>query len=207
MNGDEIKTLAESILDQTIEDTFFYSIVNILKDRREDMRPYMFLRKLDTTKSATTSAQALPTDFRIDRKLVIGTTEYQPIRFEDQHLYLNQSGVYFVDYANNTFTILGNPTGAVYFYYIKTTPEITETVGPVWPDRFAPLLAFDVAGYIMNGNDADDIFARMSPENKGQAIALEKAMEAWDTNLQIRSQGGRLGMEGQGQPSENVEQM
>jgi hypothetical protein len=195
--GGEIKEFAEGILDQTIEESLFYTILNALKDRREETRAWMMLRKLDTTKNATTSAQTLPVDCRNIRKIVVGGIEYTEIPFESQHLNQN-SNVYYVDWANGTFTLCGTPSGSVYFYYIKTTDSITETTEPVWPKRFIKLLGFDVAGYIMNGQDADDLFARMSPENKGQAIAIENTMITWDSNLQINAQGGRRGMEGIG---------
>lgn len=204
MTSKEIKEFTESILDETIEETLFLTILNTLKDRREEMREWMFLRKLDSTKSAVTTAQSLPTDFRSDRKIVVGTTEFFPISFEEQHL--TQSGKYFVDIANSTFTLMGTPSGTVRLYYTKTTPELTLATSPVWPERFHKILGFDVAGYIMNGQDADDLFTKMSPENKGQAIALDNAMIAWDANLQIQAQGGRMGMEGQGQ-TENIDQM
>lgn len=196
MNGQEIKDFAESILDESIEETLFLTILNTLKDRREEMREWMFLRKLDTTKSAITTAQSLPVDFRSDRKIVVGTTEYLPTSFEEQHLTHSQR--YFIDFANSTFTLKGNPSGTVYFYYNKTTPELTLSTSPVWPERFHKLLAFDIAGYIMNGQDADDLFSKMSPENKGQAIALDNAMAYWDSKLQMKAQGDRIGIEGQG---------
>lgn len=206
MNAEDIKLFAESILGETIEDTLFYTALNAMKDRREESRPWMFLRKLDSSNSSPASNIALPADFRSDRKVVINNVQYTPISFEDQHDGLNQFGRYFVDYAGGTYTILGNQSGTIYFYYIKTTPELVEGAKPVWPDRFHKSLGFDVAGYIMNGQDADDLYARMSPENKGQAQALINAMELYDTNLQIQSQGGRVGMEG-GYGGDNLEQM
>lgn len=195
----DIKDLAESILDQTIEDSLFLSILNVLKDRREEMRPWQFLLKLDSSNSATTSPITLPTDFRLPRKLLVGTGFYErlPVRFDEQHQYQNDSSKYFLDMANLTYTLLGpiGQGGTVYLYYVKTTPYLTALTDVLtWPTRFWPLLAFDIAGYIMNGQDADDIFARMSPENKGQALLLEAQMTNWDNQLQIAAQGGRVGV-------------
>ena len=41
------------------------------------------------------------------------------------------------------------------------------------------------------GVDADDIFARMSPENKAQALVLKASMDSWDTQLQLDAQNNQ----------------
>lgn len=194
----EVKDLAESILDQTIEDSLFIAVLNTMKNRREEMRAWQFLLKLKDTDSASTSPIALPDDFRLPRKLLVGTgfQPYTPVRFDEQHLYRNSSNRYFLDMANNTYKLLGTaPTGTVYLYYLKTTPEIEELTDVLtWPKRFWSILSYEIAGYIQSGVDADDIFARMSPENKGQALLLAQQMENWDNQLQIASQNGRVGV-------------
>lgn len=66
MTGAEIKTMAENILDgDTIDDVFFYQLLNAAKNQVEDMRPWMFLRKLDSSVSASANTPiTLPTDWR-----------------------------------------------------------------------------------------------------------------------------------------------
>lgn len=115
--------------------------------------------------------------------------------FEDQHAYQDVSHRYYIDYGNSQYYLTGTPkSGTVYFYYLRYTPDIESTTSPVFPDRFHPLLAFQVAGYYQNGVDSDDMFARMSPENKAQAVLLQKSMEAWDMNLQLKAHDNRVGV-------------
>lgn len=189
--------MAETILDgDTIDDVFFYNVLNSVKDTIEDSRPWMFLRKLDTSASAVAgSAITLPTDWRMTWKLYVGQDQlYTQIPFDQQHLYRNNSNIFVVDVASGTYTLLGTigKSAQVYHYYLKTTDDITEATSPVFPARFHPLLAYYVAGYVQMGVDSDDIFARMAPENKIQAQTLLTSMERWDSALQIREQNGRV---------------
>lgn len=200
MTGTSIKTMAENILDgDTIDEVFFYNVLNSVKDQIEDSRPWMFLRKLDTSVSAAIGTPiALPTDWRMTWKLYVGQDQlYTQIPFDQLHMYRNEVNRFVVDVASGTYTLLGNlgTSASVYHYYIKTTDDVTSATSPVWPDRFHQLLAYYVAGYVQMGVDSDDMFARMSPENKMQAQMLLSSMERWDSNLQISAQDGRLSME------------
>jgi len=201
MVGEEIKTMAEEILGgDTIDETFFYQVLNARKDIIEDERPWMFLRKLDSTQTATTgnnysTSLSLPTDWRNTYKLLVGEDhQYFQIPFDQQHLYRNHGRYFVVDVANSTYYLLGNVGQAetIYHYYLRTTPDITGVTSPVFPSRFHAVLAFEVAGYIQMGQDADDIFARMSPENKMQAMTVLDAMRMWDTRLQMSAQNNQL---------------
>lgn len=199
MNGAQIKQMAETILDgDTLDEVFFYNVLNGAKDQIEDSRPWMFLRKLDTSVSATAgSPLSLPTDWRMTWKLYVGQDQlYTQIPFDQLHLYRNEVHRFVVDVASGTYTLLGTISGGapVYHYYIKTTDEVTADTSPVFPARFHPILAYYVAGYVQMGVDSDDLFARMAPENKVQAQSLLSAMERWDTNLQLREQNGQVMM-------------
>lgn len=201
MTGETIKTMAETILDgDTIDETFFYQVVNAMKNKIEDERPWMFLRALDSSQTATTgnnssTSRALPTSWRNTYKLFVGEDQqYFQLPFDQQHLYRNHGRYFVVDVANSTYYLLGNVGKAdtIYHYYIKTTDDIASATSPVWPSRFHPILAYEVAGYIQLGQDADDIFARMSPENKAQAMMLLDSMRAWDFQLQVSAQNNQL---------------
>lgn len=201
MTGDTLKTMAEEILGgDTIDETFFYQTLNVVKNRIEDSRSWMFLRALDSSRTATlgqnyTISIPLPTAWRSTYKLMVGNDmEYTQAPFDLQHLYRYSGRYYVVDVANNVYYLLGNVGRAdtIYHYYLKTTDDVAAATEPVWPSRFHPLLAFETAGYIQLGVDADDIFARMSPENKNQARMLRESMEAWDTRLQLGAQNNQL---------------
>lgn len=196
MTGQEIKDLAEVILDDSINEELFLGYLNTAKDIIEDSRDWEFLKALDTSNTASSGSKALPTAFRRDRKMLIGSgyTEYWPVPFEEQHLYRNTSRRYYIDYSSSTFELLGNigVTGTIYLYYLKSTPDITLATSPVWPERFHKILAYMVASFVMGGVDADDVFARLAPENRLVAVQLLNAMTLWDTNLKVRAKNNRL---------------
>lgn len=197
MTGAELYQLTTDIIDgEVINEDFFYQLLNIAKTRLEEGRAWSYLKKLDDTNSSTTSAITLPTDFARDYKVSVGLdTEYTPVPFEDQHLYRNVSNRYYIDHANSQYYLTGTPkAGTIYFYYLYFTPDITSSTSPVFPARFHPLLAFYVAGYYQMGVDSDDLFARMSPENKTQSALLEQSMIAWDNGLQLKSHNNRVGV-------------
>lgn len=193
----DIKDLVDNLLGETLDETLFLQLANIVKDRREDLRQWVFLKKLDSSNTASNTPITLPTDFKIERKIRVGTMTYTPVPYEEKDLYIVSQRLYSIDYATNTLYILGAQTGqTVYIYYIRTTPEITlsPSVTPVWPARFWPLLAFDIVGINEAGIDADDIYARMSVENKNQAFLLADGMANWDNQLQHKSQNNRVGV-------------
>lgn len=199
MNGDTLKTLTETILDgQTIDDVMFYQLLNVAKNIIEDNQPWMFLRKLQSSQTASqgngyASAKLLPDDFRQAYKVMVGTglgNEYLPVPFEEQIIYRNSSHRYYIDHAASSYYILGNvgQSDSIYFFYLKTTDDITEATAPTgWPARFCPILAYRVAAYFQAGVDADDIYARMSPVNRAAALELENVMKFWDMQLQNNS--------------------
>lgn len=200
MTGAVLKTMAEEILGgDTIDSTFFYQVLNAMKDKVEDERPWMFLRALDSSQTASTgnnytTSIALPTAWRSTYKLLVGTDQpYVQVPFDQQHLYRNNGRYFVVDVGNSVYYLLGNVGTAdtIYHYYIKTTDDVTSSTEPTWPSRFHPILAYEVAGYIQLGQDADDIFARMAPENKAQATLLINSMRSWDSNLQLAAQNNQ----------------
>jgi len=174
----DIKDFVESILDESMNDDQFYFLINIAKNRREDLRPWIFLRKLDSSSVVSGAGITLPTDFKSERKVRVGGRTYDPVPFEDKDLYQSAS----------------IPSGqTVNLYYIKRSSDITDSVTPVWPNVYWPLLGYDVAGMFRAGIDADDIYARMSTEDKNQAYMIADGMENWDAQAQIKAQGGRSG--------------
>lgn len=196
MTGAELFQLTTDILDgEVINEDLFYRLLNIAKTNLEEKRAWRYLLKLDSTNTASTSAISLPTDFARDYKVSVGTNEYIPVPFEEQQLYADIGNHYYIDLANSLYYLTGSPKAEIlYFYYLRYTPDITSSTSPVFPDRFHPLLAFYVAGYYQMGVDSDDLFARMSPENKTQAVLLENAMKTWDMNLQLKAQNNRVGV-------------
>ncbi len=202
MTGQEIKTMTEGICDieGEIDDTLFLNLLNSAKDLVEDERPWVFLIKEDTNQTASAgdtylTMKTLPSDLRYDYELFLGANmySYTPILFEQRGMYKDAGWYYYIDYKNSQFALCGSNTGGtIHLFYICATPDITLTTSPTWPDRFHRLLAYMVAGYYMMGVDADDIYARMSPENKMMAQNIKQSMVTWNTNLRLRAQEGMV---------------
>jgi len=191
-----------------LDQDLFLNLVNVCKDLLEDERPWQYLKKLDTSNSisaghSSTTPIALPSDFRYDFKVFVGQdSEYQPVPFEEWHLYRNSGGNYTIDHGNSNLYVLGNvgTTNTLYFYYIKTTPELTLTTAPLFPSRFWKLLGFMVMAMYEGAVDYDEVFARMSPENRKIAESIKMSMVAWDNQLQNRARGMRLKYANERQP-------
>lgn len=198
MTGEELKEFTESILDGiSLDDDLFYRLLNISKTKLEEQRVWQYLKKLDSSNIASSSPISLPEDFAEDYKVTVGTShEYHPVPFEEQHVYTNSSGRYFIDWSALTIKLLGSniPSETLYLFYKKFTPDITSSTSPVFPARFHPLLAYYVAGYYQAGIDSDDIFARMAPENRLAALELERAMKTWDSSIAMRAQDNTIGV-------------
>lgn len=196
MTGAEIKTFAEGLLDDNVtwSDEHFYTLLNVAKTKVEELKLWQFLKKT-YSQSATSSLITLPSDFAEDYKVLVGTTEYFPIPFEEQYAYANMSNTYYIDWANGQIKLLGsNISGTLYLFYKRFTDDIAETTSPVFPARFHPLLAYYVVAVHQAGTDSDDIMARMSPVNRQAAFELERAMKSWDSAITMRVQNNQIGV-------------
>lgn len=199
MTVQELKDFVENIIDDTIGSDLFIDLVNDMKDEVEDDREWEILKKIDSSKNALASdtyltMKDLPTDFRTPmNKIHVGTElEYKPVPFEQRYLYKNSSRLFYIDFANSQFAIIGAPgsTETIYMPYIHLTDEVTaltDDLDTVWPfpSRFQKRLGYDIAGFYTAGVDYDDIYARMSPEHKLMANRKRKQMENWNNKLAL----------------------
>lgn len=199
MTGDELHTMANTLVDDTIPETVFYQLLNAAKNKRERARNWQFLKKVDTSKTANsgdtyTSYKSLPSDFRLDLELFRGTTRYAPIPVERSVIYKDSPLKYYVDYANSRFALcgVGGQDETITLVYIYGTDDIASGTSPVWPADFHPILAYDVAAQYQAAMDADETSARMSAANRALAAELEKAMILWDFNLKTKGMDNSL---------------
>lgn len=199
MTGAELKQFTEDVLDGlTIDDEFYYQLLNVAKTKLESQRMWQYLKKSTNPGAASSTAVDLSAlgDFAEDYKVMVGTShEFSPVPFEEKYTYANSSGRYYIDWANEQLYLLGTvPSGQLYIFYKRFTPEISSGTEPVFPERFHPILAYYVAAYYQSGVDSDDVFARMSPENRAAALELQRAMERWDSSLAMRAQDNQIGV-------------
>jgi len=187
MTGQEIITMFEGLIDDTLDADLELQLLNNAKDKIEGERDWEFLKKLDSSKSATSSAIDLPTDYVRTLNIFVDTTRYHQIPMEQKPVFVNSALRWYLDSANNHFYLLGsNPTGTVNHYYIYQTPDITTGTSPVWPAKFHKLLAFEMAELYFaidqgeRGFSWDDKFAV-------QKELLRRSMIGWDAQLQRRA--------------------
>lgn len=196
MVGAILKTMTESMMDgETVGETFFYQILNIVKNRIESSRLW---RQLVTEDSSNTTASSdtfetyhsLPTDFGHEHEVRVGTDGrlYTPVPFEMRHSYRNSAHHYYIDLVNSRFALMGNQVGGetIYFYYGKISADIASGTEWVFPDRFHPVLAFETALYIQSAPEFDEINIKMTPEQGRQAKMLKDELVYWDTNLWMK---------------------
>jgi hypothetical protein len=191
MTGTELREFFNTLIDdETLDDTAFYTLLNVAKDKLEEERNWSFLKAKNASLTASPgetyqTMKALPTDFRNMLKIYIDDLEYTGVPYEYQIEYKDSDRHYYIDFANNQFAIIGQPAEAktINLFYLKTTADLTSSTEPVFPSRFHKILAYLVAGYYTAGIDADDIYARMSAEHKIAAKELKNAMVRWDNKI------------------------
>lgn len=198
MNGSELKTFAENIIDDTIDQDLFIDLLNNAKDYVESLRDWEILKKIDTSKSTAagdtyTTAKALPTDFLSPRTVFIGTLKYEGIPMELRERYKSSGARFYIDYANNNLYITGSSqTGqTITTTYIYKTTDWTAanlaSLEPVYPDKFHKLLGFAVAEIHSGAIDVDDIQMRQNQFQNKHAQILLTSMEMWDNRLKLNA--------------------
>jgi hypothetical protein len=146
MTGAEIVTMFEGLIDDEIDSTVAYQILDDAKNNVEDEREWAMLKVKDTSQTAGPNPIDLPDNWRRTLKLYVGTLRYWPLEIESVTRSQFASRRYMIDVVNNKFQILGeNVSGLITHFYLKTTPEITANTSPVWPERFHKLIAYEMA--------------------------------------------------------------
>lgn len=190
--------------------TLFFELVNMFKTIIEGMRPWMFLRKVDSSQTitaATTSSTqlSLPTDFKkpflvkrpdgsktsLMLRNSAGAAVYlQQIPFGTQESYRDISGYWWYDIRASKFYVSGtwNETWTVYLNYIYKSVTITTATEWAYPDEDRhPVLADLAIAAIKSGQDYDEINARQAIDNNRVASMIINSMVMEDDELQ-RSQ-------------------
>ncbi len=204
--GTELQQFVTSLNgDASIDPTLLESLVQTAQAIIEEERPWVKLRKTDTSLTLATSntwqtAKSLSgiTDFSRLRdgepiKLFDGTSRIQnfgEVPFDRRLEYKDVSGTFCVDYnaGNIYFNGLIAYAGTLYIPYIAASTAVdidsASAVWTVFPSRFLPLLGFYAVGIYKGAVDYDSINRQMLPENRVAMDALKNAMASWDDKLQ-----------------------
>lgn len=186
-------------------------LVSTAKTIIEEERPWMVLRKTDSSKTVTTSNTwqtaidlSTITDFSrfyvnqdgVVIKLYDGDNRihYYTLKPFDQRLEFKNDGGTCV-YNENTKTLYLNGivpfSGTLYIPYVSTSTEVDlESASAVWsvfPSRFTALLGYYAIAVHMGAVDYDSVTARMAPNQLEIMRALKNALVSWDNEKQLAS--------------------
>ncbi len=196
---------ADADVDATLADILVDNARTIL----EAERPWMVLRKTDTSLSVTTAntwqtAKATSGitgwsgrfhgDYPI--RLFDGTNRieyYRQVPWDSRLEYKDVGNTFVYDANSGNIYLNGlvpfNGTLYINFLYDTGALDLTST-SAVWspfPARFLPILGYYAIGIHKGAVDYDSINRQMLPSNQAALEALKNAMEKWDNELQLSS--------------------
>ena len=207
--GKDFYSLASTLLHNfQMDKTMFYTFLNTARTIREMTRPFMRLRKLDTSQIANvsdiftpltpTTSKTLPTDFMMLTKeatimLFDGQQTwltYNEIPMDLQVQYKDMSNRFFIDHANGKYYLLGivDRQYNIFMFYQADYGDISDLT--TWvniPDRFRAGLVYDAVAMYELGVDYDTTNARNANMNAQKGDQIFDAMCKWDDNLQRSS--------------------
>jgi hypothetical protein len=191
-----------------IDATLLDVLVSTAKTVIEGHRPWMVLRAVDTTKTASPSNTW---QTAIDLSTITDFAEFYsetPITLFDgsntRALYRMVPWDRRLEYKDVSDTCVYNPatkqlylngsvsiSGTLYISYKVTSTEIdlasNSAVWTLFPARFLPVLGFYARGLFSGAVDYDDVVKSMLPANQAAFLSLMSAMESWDNSLQASS--------------------
>lgn len=192
----------------TIDQDLLETLVETARAILEEERPWMVLRKTNTSKTITTSntwQTAIDLSTITDFSRFYGEEPitlfdgdnirdyFRQVPFDRRLEYKDTSGTFCFDENAKIMYINGNVSvgGTLYINYVSTSPDIDlDSASAIWtnfPPRFLPLLGFYAIGIFKGAVDYDSINKLMLPENRIVLNALKNAMEKWDNERQMSS--------------------
>ncbi len=201
MQGSDVETFFNELIDDTWDTVATYNAMQVAQEKLEMDRDWVKLRALDTSITLSPSdtyqtGKTLPTGFLKARKVFVGAVdgeELEEISFENQLVYKDIPGYYFIDHALGLiyFTGTRDQSYTVYLFFKKTMGVIASSTTFPWPGSTPLLLAIKMAKLHKSGVDGDTINFQMTPGIREQEKELENSMIQWDTGLQLKTMNNR----------------
>jgi hypothetical protein len=206
MDGDTLSTLFTELNGgASVGSTLKFQLINTFKAMLEQERPWMVLRKSDTSKSVATSntwqtAIDLSTLTRFSRfygrrpvRLFDGTqriVRYRQIPFDDRLEHILVPNTFVYDEANDDLYLNGTVefAGTLYIRHLVTSADrAAGDAATAWPfpSWSHAILAFGAVAMHKGGVDYDDVNARQLIANNADAMRIYKALEKWDNEKQL----------------------
>jgi len=189
----------------SIGTTLKFQLVNSFKAVLEQERPWMILRRTDTSKTVTAgntwqTAIDLSTISNLDRfygekpiKLFDGSESiayYSQVPKNKRLEFRNSSSSFVYDDATKSLYLGGTPSfaGTLWIDHLVTTSDLdinsasTDWPFPSWSHH---VLAFGAVAMHKGGVDYDEVNARQLLHNNSDAMRILAALSRWDANKQI----------------------
>lgn len=202
MSPNDVITFFQTMIDDEPDADMVTVLLDAAYTKRNDERMWTFLIKLYSSithdRGDTWQTQkTLPDDFSEPMKLFVGASnnEYDPVPYEGILSYLGGANKFSIDFASNKLLFTGPGNGQTAYLWYKYFPtsliglsdaDMALSTTIVWPKRFCPLLAFDMASIHTGGIDADDIARQQVPFLNVAHRQLYNSMIAWDTKRRMK---------------------
>lgn len=185
--------------------TLKFHLVNAFKGILEQERPWVILRRTDTSQSVTASntwQTAIDLSgitnfsrFHGERpvKLFDGNntiSAYRQVPIENRLEHKDTPNTFVYDEFNKTLYLNGTPSfaGVLWIRHLVTTADLdvnsTATAWP-FPSWSHPTLAFGAVAIHKGGVDYDEVNARQLIQNNADAARIYSALVKWDSNKQL----------------------
>lgn len=207
--GEQLKTFITNLNGGvTIDSDLLDVLVDNAKTILEEERPWVVLRKVNTSKTVTTGnvyTNAIDLSTITDFSKFYSDTPirifdggnrveyYRLVPFDRQLEYKDVSNTACYDENSKSLYLNGNVpfNGTLYISYVSTSTAIdlssASTVWSVFPSRFIPILGYYAIGINKGAIDYDTINRQMLPTNGEVLKSLKMAMEKWDDEKQQNS--------------------
>ena len=193
MNGQQCIDKFHNYVSDELDSDFELQLVNDAKNAIESGLQLEITKKLNSSLSVTAgqtyaTSRALPADFYLPLTIYVGTQPHYPVPFEKQHEYRDVSGYYWIDLANDVFSLTGTQGSAntLYFYYQKETDDISVSTSPVWPSRFHTIIPLEMARQYWQIDQGEKNRA-WTAEFEADYIHWKRLMQDWDARLKLNA--------------------
>lgn len=211
MTGSELKTLSTIFLGgNSLDDDFFYTYINAIKNMFEVSRDWVILRNFDNSITFTasddyTSTKSLPSRFlrtyapynsRNNEQTGVYIVDsngskmpLKPIAFADRYNYKDTDGYYYLDMKNSKIGRTGSKAGTLHLFFLQGTSDISESSTWEFPEFVHPYLPYLIAMDHKGGIDWDTVNANQVPYNQTRINQILSTANMWDSRLQLAELG------------------
>ena len=208
LTGSDLYILVSNmLLGYKMDKDLFYQLLGLTKGNREQSRSWNLLKAEDQSQNITPAQNTignslyltplvLPADFinfySPKRSLVLAASDgitfryYSQIPVERKQEYKDDNTKFYLNLKTSQIFLCGtlDRNYTVHQYYIANSPEIDENTPWIFPARFHPILACDVAQWYRENFDYDVVNVNQADRIANLSRLIFSQMTEWDGSLQ-----------------------